>query len=434
MATVTGNSTTVGIGTGGTMVATKPPTALGGTSGWSYASNFGVGATQAGAVVSGTATIPVGGTKVPITGTSKVPAAALGKALGKFASKVLPGIALFGATAELLTSIGVIMRAGQNGDANLFFERRSSGGLEFQVAGNGIEGPKRTSAQAACTAYVAAGKTGPYADQDYSWNQPEPKTVFTGYVLTVGAVQYCQVRNQYQSQNDSGAPRFQIGFRDTGGVDEELPLTQDQLAEKIARESGWPDPKKLGNILAEVIKSGESIEVDTPNIVGPWGGPTTTDTKVTTKPDGTTVTTTTKVENPITYDGPKATVKPKTTTTTTTTNPDGSSKTDTTTEEDTGKESEDKTDLCKLHPEILACKEIDVPEGEIPKNTKTVTYSPEGSLGGGSCPADRALGAEYTFSYASTCSTLTSYVRPLVLAIAAWMALVIIFGIGKASE
>ena len=82
----------------------------------------------------------------------------------------------------------------------------------------------------------------------------------------------------------------------------------------------------------------------------------------------------------------------------------------------------------------MACATTDVPDGDIPTNTKTVTYAPEGSLGGGSCPSDRSLGVEYTFSYSSTCSTLTTYVRPMVLAIAAWMALVIIFGIGKASE
>jgi len=90
-------------------------------------------------------------------------------------------------------------------------------------------------------------------------------------------------------------------------------------------------------------------------------------------------------------------------------------------------------DLCKEHPDILACQKIDfdTPDGEIPKENRQITYAPENVLGGGSCPPPRDLAYGRQFSYATTCDALTTYVRPMVIAIAGWMAIVIIFSIGK---
>ncbi|MCS4509292.1 IgG-binding virulence factor TspB family protein, partial [Xylophilus ampelinus] len=375
MATITGNSTSVGIGSGGIPVATRAPTALGGTGGWSYAGNFGVGANASGGVIGGTATIPVGGVKVPISGTAKVASLSMGKAVGKFAAKVVPGLALFGATVELLADIGIFMKAGVGGQDNTF-STDDEGTANLRRAFYG--GKWYSDPLAACKAYIGDA---------------------TSYVIR-GDAAYCKrgasevvpvdIRHTCPDSTDpSGYVVVEPKTVCPGGTTR--PVDQEELEQRIARESGWPDPKKLGNILAETIKSGQPVELEKPVITGPAKLPDTTDTKITTAPDGTKTTTTTKVESPISYDGDKVTVKPKTTTTDTTVKPDGSTKTDTTTTEEPTKESDDqKADLCKLHPEILACKEIDVPDQDVPKSKRTVTYSEDSFLsGGGSCPADK---------------------------------------------
>lgn len=95
---------------------------------------------------------------------------------------------------------------------------------------------------------------------------------------------------------------------------------------------------------------------------------------------------------------------------------------------DEPKDDKDDKSECEKNPKSLTCAELDTPPGEVPRDTKTITYAPEDlGLGGGSCPADRQIG-EYTFSYAQTCSHLETYGRYLVLALSTITALIIIFG------
>lgn len=151
-------------------------------------------------------------------------------------------------------------------------------------------------------------------------------------------------------------------------------------------------------------------------------GPTDSGTK--------TETTTTQAKN--TYSGNQQTVSTQTTTTTnitnnitnnTTTNITNQTETDLPPE----KESED---ICEKNPDSLACAELDTPEGEIPRDTIEITFqSDDLGLGSGTCPADRQIGP-HTFSYAATCSTLSTYVYPLVIALSMFGALLIIF-VGK---
>lgn len=160
---------------------------------------------------------------------------------------------------------------------------------------------------------------------------------------------------------------------------------------------------------------------NTPAPVG-HTGPTDSGTK--------TETTTTQAKN--TYSGNQQTVSTQTTTTTnitntitnnTTTNITNQTETDLPPE----KESED---ICEKNPDSLACAELDTPEGEIPRDTIEITFQPDDlGLGSGTCPADRQIGP-HTFSYAATCSTLSTYVYPLVIALSMFGALLIIF-VGK---
>ncbi len=373
-----------------------------------------------GATIGKTENVNVGGHKVPVTAVAKVAAPSLGKAIARFAAGVVPVVATGIAVASLLRDINVIMRTPSGGGDNQFFELKDRFEREYQVAGNGIEGPKRGSAQAACTAYVAAGKPGPYADQDYSWNQPEPKTVFTGYVLDAGPVQYCQVRTQYQTETTGGAPRYQISFRENPSGGEEVRISEPDLATRIARESGWPDPTNLGNILREAINSGQTVEVGTPTVTGPATSTGTPVTKTTTNAQGQSITTTTNTTNNYTYAGNTVTNSP--TTVTTTVNNNTGEKTEET------ETTDDKRDECQKNPDSLSCATTDVPDGTIPKKERRLTYSEDSrfSAGGGTCPPDayaRLFGQDMkVWDWTSTCNLIVTYVRPVVLVLAVWIA------------
>lgn len=94
-------------------------------------------------------------------------------------------------------------------------------------------------------------------------------------------------------------------------------------------------------------------------------------------------------------------------------------------------EEQDKS-LCEKHPDILACQkpELDVPDGEIPKATKQITYAEEGGFGGGSCPSNvyANLHGKQTMVYewTRTCSVVSTYIRPIILLLGAMGALFIL--------
>lgn len=99
--------------------------------------------------------------------------------------------------------------------------------------------------------------------------------------------------------------------------------------------------------------------------------------------------------------------------------------------EDKPAEEQDKS-LCEKYPDILACSkpELDVPDGEIPKLTKQITYAEEGGFGGGSCPSNvyANLHGKQTMVYewTRTCSVVSTYIRPIILLLGAMGALFIL--------
>ena len=98
------------------------------------------------------------------------------------------------------------------------------------------------------------------------------------------------------------------------------------------------------------------------------------------------------------------------------------------------KPTDEELGLCDQYPDILACAkpELDVPEGEIPRDTQTITYSPETPFGGGACPANAIFnstltGRSYTaWDWQQTCSYTASYVRPIVLLLSTFAAFLIL--------
>ena len=103
-------------------------------------------------------------------------------------------------------------------------------------------------------------------------------------------------------------------------------------------------------------------------------------------------------------------------------NPDG---------QDKPAEEQDKS-LCEKHPDILACQkpELDTPDGEIPRETKTVTYAEEGGFGGGYCPDNiySNVGGKsiMVYNWSETCGVVSTYLRPIILLLGAMGALFIL--------
>ena len=101
-----------------------------------------------------------------------------------------------------------------------------------------------------------------------------------------------------------------------------------------------------------------------------------------------------------------------------------------------GKTQDDKTrDLCKQHPDILACKKLEELEPEDLENrTVDVALKPaDGFARAGHCPADRVmtvLGQQVTFTWAPVCD-LARGVRPVVVAFAALAAVGIVVGASR---
>lgn len=107
--------------------------------------------------------------------------------------------------------------------------------------------------------------------------------------------------------------------------------------------------------------------------------------------------------------------------------PDSPTEPSTDTPREDGKEDRD---FCDKNPNVLACLELDTPEGDIPKGTFNVTYSVENSWGNGSCPADKyatlAGKSVKVYDWEQTCDYVATYVRPILLLLCALGALFIV--------
>ncbi len=129
------------------------------------------------------------------------------------------------------------------------------------------------------------------------------------------------------------------------------------------------------------------------------------------------------------------TVTSATTTTTTTnvynntTNSDVSNTTSSVNKVDTPPVEE--KDPCKENPDSLGCAKMDTPDGDIPKASKNITYTVQNPFGGGSCPADKyqTLHTGQTLKvvdWATPCGYIASYVRPVLILLGSWMAMMLL--------
>ena len=94
----------------------------------------------------------------------------------------------------------------------------------------------------------------------------------------------------------------------------------------------------------------------------------------------------------------------------------------------------DKIDQCKLHPESLGCKEFDSPTvPELETKDIQISISPSGGFGpsGGSCPAPRQLkSGGAVFSFQPFCDYMTA-LRPVLIAVSWLSASMIVIGASR---
>lgn len=156
------------------------------------------------------------------------------------------------------------------------------------------------------------------------------------------------------------------------------PSSMDDIAPYMQKVN--PDPRVWG----EVIEKGAEMPLPNPTVTGPSQiqGPERT----TTNPDGSrTVERTTH-----NYSNTGNTITNISNVTTTTTyNTDNSVRSTSSTTETPTEEEADKEDACEKRPNTIGCADMDTPTGEIPRETKTITYVEESVFGGGSCPSDK---------------------------------------------
>lgn len=116
-------------------------------------------------------------------------------------------------------------------------------------------------------------------------------------------------------------------------------------------------------------------------------------------------------------------------------------KTTTSTATAEAKPKTDTPDPCIANPERNGCRTdtFDVPAGDIPKSSKTMTFQAENlGFAGGSCPANKTLvigGRSVTVvDWVENCGYITTYAKPMILAMAIFAGLMIIFGGGAKVE
>lgn len=443
MRNVTGaNSATVSFAGAGTPVLSKAPTALGGTAGWSMASNFGTKVTASGGIDLATSgAVNVGKHSVPVT---------------------LTGTASKAATlAGMRTAFMGIARAGAGPLGMLFLlpaftDWMASAGVERNPDHSNTDKPfLKTINDIQRFCRLTPSQSTGYANWLQSYRASDASGSATADAWT-------KIIHNQCVYGANTSTYWASGVRISGPTEREyIRVSKVEISGAVSLPASWDEVSgKWVNAnfgaatLPSFIDETERIRKAHPNAgidpfkvdlqfekaTGPATLPslaptTTTTTKV--NPDGTTTTTTTKTTRTPTveYTGNEVKVTDKDVTSTeekTCTSTGTCTTTKPKPDEETQKPSEEETDLCKLHPEILACQELDTPDDEIPKSTREITYSEDTMFsGGGACPADKTMtlhtGQTVTvWNWQQSCDWITAYVRPILLVVASYIAVMML--------
>lgn len=356
-----------------------------------------------GARVGGTGSVPVNGKDVPVQRSGEISkgdlAAAAGAALGCASSGPAVAIACAGAAIALPLVFDWAAQAGvrindkkeletqelikEPGAPNTKYGFPSVPGFHQQYGWNSS---KATACNQLYAYYKDVFPSAAYASVVGS--------ACTFYTATGGGITEFSIGEQ--SACPDGAPP-ENGVCETSGRLEWKPNNLTRAISKFETSEGKPNPE----VANELARNGAKLPLSGTTVSGPASitGPS----KSTTTSNSTTnsTTTNTSTTNNYTYQGNTITNisnVTNSTSTNTTRNPDGTttvtngpSQTETDTPGDDATPKEAPPTQCDKYPDTLGCAELDVPEGEIPRENKDVSWSPEDPFGGGACPVDQTV-------------------------------------------
>lgn len=286
--------------------------------------------------------------------------------------------------------------------------------------------------QAACTAYAANTYGGPSSYYTCLGPNPSNWLYFQVQLRNSSNGSVINTQDRLYSRRVDPSPPVQV----------QEPITSEQLEQRMGSVTN-PSPEAL----AELYKLGEfhmpahpvpdlvdtiraDLEARSPESTETSTTETPTETKTEQKTCATytqvsgstvglveqcTTTTTTQEKDPETG-APIGDPKVETSTSTSST-PDPATK-------------EEAEDPCANAPDRMMCVKLGAPEGEIPKSTQTVSYTPEVLFGSGTCPPDQTV-VIHGMSLKLTdmpraCNLLATYVKPIAILLAAFTALMIV--------
>ncbi|WP_158515838.1 IgG-binding virulence factor TspB family protein [Hydrogenophaga sp. PBC] len=206
------------------------------------------------------------------------------------------------------------------------------------------------------------------------------------------------------------------------------PMTLEEFEDAIAQMQPSPevlrDIVQIGDVLPEVAP-GDQTSLSNPQ-------PSPSKTTTTTQPDGSTDTTVCETIGVL--QGMDIRLEEHCTTTSRDNTGTVTGVTTTTTDQadpEPGQQEGEQSLFCELFPNVLACAELGDPTGDdIPRSERSVSFEPEVLFGSGSCPADVTItsqGMTVTVGqWSSWCPYITTYMRPMVLLLAAFAALMIV--------
>lgn len=372
----------------------------------SATTNVGGGASWGvsnGAVVgSGTGRIPNGSSVVDVSAKVVPTNGNIAAALGRFARKALPVVGTAIALRDLISELNY-----RTTDGSVWEKRDTSvctvaPCYNYQASLSGATGAWSTTPDGACSsaASVYNTKGTPYTAENpraisglcYGdfYNRSDGKF----FTTVSGSITSAQVAPSPEAWTVSSMQDF---------------------LDQIALKSGWPTSSAISRAVPEALNAGESIPGPV-TVTGPATspGPTTSTTDSTGK-----VTQQNTTYN-YTYNGNSITYN-----TTVVTTVNGS------TTETTTKTPDKPTDPCD-GKQTVGCADMDTPSDLVPKTTKNVSYQAEDlGLGAGACPAPFSFSTRlgvYALDLSPYCSALVSYVRPVVLLVAMFIAYLIVTG------
>lgn len=360
----------------------------GGGAAWTHGPS-GVAGSANGRISNGPSYIDVNARVVPTSASTAA-------ALGRFARKALPVLGTAVALRDLIDELGFQSPDGvtwQKRDPSICtvapcYEYQGFAGM------NGTVQPWRSSLSQACNDSIGRSWAGvPVA------SAVPVAPSYCNLTLTNGQTHLWQAGQRTATPSSSNI----------------VPATEDEFADAIASQSGWPSSSAISRALAEAADAGE--KPDGPVTVT---GPATSLGPKTTSTDSSGNVTERQTVYNYTYNGGNISY---TTTVITTING-----TQTTTETTEGEPPDSDCDGVNT----VGCADLDTPETEIPKSTKNLTYAPEDlGLGGGSCPAPIPLNTSrgnWSLDLAPYCTATTTYVRPMVILVAMFIAYLIMTG------